>query len=136
MLRDAPTAEAVAAAVRDFDEDVPLVLLAGPGGALMAEAAAAAGVGVVLEAFPDRAYLDDGRLAPRSLTGAVLHDPEEIATRALMVAQDSVVVSLSGKRIPLSAQTLCLHGDTPHAAAAAHAVRAALTGAGVAVVAF
>lgn len=136
MLRDAPTAEAVVVAVRDFDADVPLVVLAGPGGALMAEAAAAAGVGVVLEAFPDRAYLDDGRLAPRSVKDAVLHDPARIAARALEMAQGGGVVSLSGKRIPLAVQTLCLHGDTPHAAAAARAVRAALTSAGIAVRAF
>ena len=83
MLVDAPTAAAVAAAVRDFDPALPLVVLAGPGGELMAEAARAAELRAVLEAFPDRGYLDDGRLAPRSKPGAVIHDPLEVAARAL-----------------------------------------------------
>ena len=136
MLVDAPTAAAVAAAVSDFDPEVPLVVLAGPGGELMAEAARAAGLRAVLEAFPDRGYSDDGRLAPRSKPGAVIHDPLEIAERALTMARDGVAVSLSGRRLELSAQTLCLHGDAPHAPAAAKAVRQTLRGAGITVQTF
>ena len=136
MLVDAPTAAAVAAAVSDFDPALPLVVLAGPGGELMADAARAAGLRAVLEAFPDRGYLDDGRLAPRSEPGAVIHDPLEVAARALTVARDGVVTSLSGKHLELSAQTLCLHGDAPHAPAAAKAVRRALSDASITVQAF
>lgn len=135
MLYDAPTAAAVAAAVRDFDPDLPLVVLAGPGGELMAAEALGAGLRVVTEAFPDRGYGDDGRLAPRSVRGAVIHDPQQIAARALEMASGTVT-SLYGRRIPVSAGTLCLHGDTPHAAAAARAVREVLASAGVDVRAF
>jgi len=135
MLRDAPTAAAVAAAVRDFDPELPLVVLAGPGGELMAAQALEVGLRVVTEAFPDRSYGDDGRLAPRSTLDAVIHDPQRIAARALEMASGTLTAR-SGRRIPVSAGTLCLHGDTPHAAAAARAVRETLAAAGVGVRAF
>ncbi len=131
MLVDVPTAAAVAAAVKDFDPTLPLVVLAGTGGEQMAAVAREAGLRAVLEAFPDRGYLDDGRLAPRSQPGAVVHDPQGVAARALQMARDGTVISLSGKRLELNAETLCLHGDEPNAPASAQAVRTALAGAGI-----
>jgi UPF0271 protein len=136
MLHDAPTARAVAEAVMAFDAGVPLVVLAGPGGAVAQHEAEARGVRCVHEAFPDRAYLADGRLAPRSYEGAMLHDPEEIARRAVQIALEGSVTALSGEAVPLKADTLCLHGDNPAATVAARAVRDALERAGVVVTAF
>lgn len=133
MARDAPTAEAVVRAVRDFDPALPLVGLAGPGGAMLVDVAERSGVRVVLEAFPDRGYTDDGQLAPRTEPGALVTDPGEVAARALAMARNGEVETLSGKRLPLETQTLCLHGDAPHAPAAARAVRQALEAAGIAV---
>lgn len=136
MLVHRPTAEAVVRAVRDFDPDLPLVGLAGPGGEAFVQVAAEGGLRVVLEAFPDRGYTDDGRLAPRTEPGALVTDPDEIAARALMMARDGAVETLSGRRLGLRAETLCLHGDAPHAPAAARAVRRAFKTAGIAVRAF
>lgn len=133
MLRDAPTAAAVAQAVFDFDPTVPLVVLAGPGGEKMAAAAQSVGVSTVLEAFPDRNYQDDGRLTPRTEPGAVLEDPQEIAGRARQMAAEGTVTSRSGQRVSLAVQTLCLHGDRAGVAAAARAVRSALAEAGLVV---
>lgn len=136
MLHDPLTAQAVIAAVATFDAALPLIVLAGPAGAAVATQAARAGLRVVLEAFPDRAYLEDGRLAPRTVAGAVLHEPEAIAARALQMAQAGTVTTLAGTSLRLHAQTLCLHGDTPRAAVAARAVREALSAAGVTIGAF
>lgn len=136
MLHDRAVAEAVSRAVFDSGPGSPLVGLAGPGGELMRRAAEKVGIRIVLEAFPDRAYEADGRLAPRNLTGAVLHDPEEIAQRALQMAQAGTVTALTGETVPLDAQTLCLHGDNPGATSAALAVRSALSAAGIEVRAF
>ena len=136
MLEHKPTAEAVVAATRDFDAALPLVSLAGPGGEAFAAAARGAGLRVVLEAFPDRGYLDDGTLAPRAEPGALVTDPNEVAARALTLARDGWVAALSGRRLALRAETLCLHGDAPHAPEAAQAVRRALADAGIAVGAY
>lgn len=131
MMRDEATAGAVAAAVAAFDAALPLVVLAGPGGETMRRAAERAGLRTVAEAFPDRGYLADGRLAPRGVAGAVLHDPEQVAERALHMARGEPLTAMDGGMVRLEADTLCLHGDHPGALENARAVRAALESAGI-----
>ena len=131
--RDAEAAGAVAGAVAAFDADLPLVVLGGPGGAVMRQAAEAAGLITVTEAFPDRAYLADGRLVPRAQVGAVLDDPAHIVERAVALALGQALPTLDGGDVTVSAQTLCLHGDNPNAPQTAQAVRRALEASGIAV---
>ncbi|WP_457632344.1 LamB/YcsF family protein [Oceanithermus desulfurans] len=128
MLRNEATAEAVARAVRDYDPELPLVLLPNTP---MEAAAARVGVRYVREAFPDRAYLSDGRLAPRSMEGALIRDPERAAERAVQMVLEGKVAALDGGEVEVRAETLCVHGDNPEAVAIARAVRRALEAAGV-----
>ncbi len=74
------------------------------------------------ETFADRNYLDDGSLVPRSHPRAMLHNPEEIAKRARLMLHEKTVTTLSGKKIPLHTDTLCLHGDHPRATEIAKAL--------------
>ena len=104
----------------------PDLLFFGLSGSVMLQAAETAGLRTVSEVFADRAYNDDGTLAPRTVPGAVLHDPEEAARRVLAMVKDGYAVSVNGKRIPVSAQSVCVHGDTAEAIAMAAAVRSAL----------
>lgn len=131
MMRDEATANAVARAVAAFEAGLSLVVLAGPGGAAARRAAARAGVRTVAEAFPDRGYLADGHLAPRGVAGALLHDPGQVAERALRMAQGEPLAAMDGQEVRLDADTLCLHGDHPEALENARAVRAALESAGI-----
>jgi 5-oxoprolinase (ATP-hydrolysing) subunit A len=85
----------------------------------------------IREAYADRAYLPNGLLVPRSAPGAVLHDAEEIAARAVRLAQAGEIVAIDGTVIRTEARSLCIHGDTPDAVGIARAVRAALAVAGV-----
>ena len=91
------------------------------------------GVRVVTEAFPDRAYLSSGELAPRSMDGAVVSDPDAVAARAVAFATGTPVEALDRGEVVVTADTLCVHGDGPNAPAVAAAVRSALQAAGVAV---
>ncbi len=125
--------DAVARAVAAFDPELPLVLLAGPGGDMARAAAEKVGVRVVTEAFPDRAYLSSGELAPRSMDGAVVSDPDAVAARAVAFATGTPVEALDRGEVVVTADTLCVHGDGPNAPAVAAAVRSALQAAGVAV---
>ena len=136
MARDERTARALSEAVAAFDPALPLVVLGGPGGQIMQRAAETAGLKTVAEAFPDRAYLTDGSLAPRGLTGAVLDDPVRVAERAVQMATGAALDALDGGAVTVQADTLCLHGDNDHAPANAAAVRRALAAAGVEVRAF
>lgn len=135
----APTAAAIAQAARDFDPTLPLLVL--PATELEHQARAL-GVPVVLEAFPERAYLQDGRLAPRSLPGSSIHDPAEAARRAVMMATQGRVEAIDGgffvfdQNRHFEVDSLCIHGDNPNAVNIARAVREALEQAGVEVRSF
>jgi UPF0271 protein len=94
------------------------------------------GVEVVAEAFADRGYLPDGRLAPRTSPGAVLAQPEAAARQAVSLVTEGVVKALDGTSVVVLAASICVHGDTPGAPSIARAVRAALEAAGVALAPF
>jgi len=124
-------AAAVARSIRAVDP--ALVWLVLPGSE-MERAAERAGLRAACEVFADRAYDDDGHLVHRSLPGAVIDDPAECARRALQMVVDGRIESISGRPVRVRADTVCVHGDTPGAVAAARAVRSALEAAGVEVV--
>jgi UPF0271 protein len=84
-----------------------------------------AGVRVWGEVFADRGYSDDGTLAPRDKPGGMIEDAGKAVKQALGMIEGGYVTSLSGKRVPVTADTLCLHGDQPGAAAFAVALRKA-----------
>ena len=127
-VTDRTLADIVAGATK---ESVPEAALVASPGSELEEAAHRQGIRFVAEAFIDRAYLDDGQLVPRSEAGAVHDSIETIAAQAISLAVDQVVETHSGAIIGVVAETLCIHGDTPGAADAAHAVRDALEQQGV-----
>ena len=73
------------------------------------------GVPTVAEVFADRGYSDDGTLAPRDKPGGMIEDAQKSVQQALAMIEGGFVTSLSGKRVPVAADTLCLHGDQPGA---------------------
>jgi UPF0271 protein len=133
IARDPVQAAAVVEAIRRYDPALPLLTL--PGSAAM-EAAREAGVPTVAEGFADRAYTGEGRLVSRREPGAVLHDPERVAARAVVMATEGRVETIDGGQVEVEVRSLCVHGDTPGAVDLARAVRAALEEAGVALEAF
>ena len=132
--RNSGLAAAIARAVARFSRGLSLVGLAGS--EPMAAAAADAGLRFVPEAFADRAYQPDGSLVPRGTQGAVINDPDLAAAQALSIATEGVVTATDGTNVTVAAESICCHGDTPGAVAIAGAVRAALVGAGVPILAF
>lgn len=114
--RDPALAAAVADAVQSVD--ARLMVFGLPGSALLA-AAAARGLPVAAEIFADRRYRPDGSLVPRSEPEALLTEPAEACAQVLTLLR-------AGR-----GQTVCVHGDGPHAVAFARELRAALTQANV-----
>jgi UPF0271 protein len=115
-------ARAVAAQSELLGRALPILGLDGE----IVRSAAAAGLPFVTEAFLDRGYLPDGRLVPRTQPGALLHDPQAVAARAVRLVKEGVVDALDGTLVRVDAASLCVHGDSPSAVAMARAVRAAL----------
>ncbi|RUT32867.1 LamB/YcsF family protein [Arsenicitalea aurantiaca] len=117
-------------AVRAFDPGLAILAL---DATAQVSAADALGLAIIAEAYADRAYRADGLLVPRAEPGAVLHDHAAIASRALRLAESGELVASDGTILRTRARSLCIHGDNPEAIAIARAVRAALTGAGIAI---
>ena len=126
--KDPDLARAVAEGVARV---APGVVLVGLAGSEMLETFAGAGFRVAGEAFADRGYEPDGSLTPRGRPGALKETPEEAARQALSIALEGEVVAAGGARVPLHAQTICLHSDTPGAPAFARAIAERLREAGV-----
>jgi UPF0271 protein len=127
-VRDTALADAIARATAAFDPT--LIMFALPSTALY-EAGRAAGLRVAAEGFADRAYEPDGTLTPRTISGAVIHEPTAVVARARRIVTDGVVLTRDGREVALRVDTLCVHGDTPGAADLTRRLRAALTDAGV-----
>lgn len=125
---DRSLARAIADGVRLWNRDVTLVGLAG---SLMLDVFRDAGFRVAGEAFADRRYEPDGSLRSRKFEDALLRNPAEAAQQALRIAERASVIASTGAEIPVNAQTLCVHGDTPGAPRIADAVAGALRQAGV-----
>jgi UPF0271 protein len=129
-VRDAALSAAIARAVAAFDKS--LILFGLPGSEIL-KAGRAAGLRVASEVFADRAYEPDGTLASRKKPGSVIHDVDAVVARAVRMVAERNVVAIDGSVVPLEADTICLHGDTPGSDVLAAKVRAGFEGAGVAV---
>ncbi|MDZ7881545.1 MAG: 5-oxoprolinase subunit PxpA [Mycobacterium sp.] len=121
-------ARAVAEAVYIVDPELPVL---GLSGSAFFAAAQELGVRTVSEVFADRAYRPDGQLVSRRDPGAVLHDADQIADRALTMVTESRVTAVDGTSIPVNAESVCVHGDSPGAVEIAAAVRARLAERGI-----
>jgi len=128
---DATLSEAMARAAKDLGG----VMLYALSNSKMMEIAKKQGIPVAGEVFADRGYADDGTLAPRDRPGGMVEDAGEAVARALAMIEQGYVTSLSGKRLPVSADTLCLHGDQPGAVTFAKAIRQAFAEKGISVAA-
>lgn len=126
--KDREIAMAVGRAVQAID---PQLIVVGQAGSPSLETWRGMGLRTAAEAFADRTYERDGTLRKRTLPGALLDTPERAAQQAMDIALRHYVVASDGSELPLLAQTICMHSDTPGAAAIARAVNHWLKSAGV-----
>ena len=110
--KDAVLAKTIAAAVKDFDEN--LVLFGSSGSHSISEAKAT-GLQTASEVFADRTYRDDGSLTPRSQPNALIEDTDAAIRQVLQMINKGTVTTITGKQIPMIAETICIHGDGKHA---------------------
>ena len=129
-VRNAELAAAIARAVAAFD---PMLLLFGLPGSEILKAGRSEGLRVAAEVFADRAYEPDGSLASRRKPGSVIHEAEMVVERAVRMVKDHTVVAIDGSVVPLQADTICVHGDTPGSDDLAASIRAGLERAGITV---
>ena len=112
MARDAELTSLVVTTIKEFDPTLKIMGLAGSHCSAICEDLAMPFLG---EAFADRRYADDGQLSPRSQDGAVITQPETAVEQILSIVEHARVESINGKWLPLQAQSICVHSDTPGA---------------------
>jgi UPF0271 protein len=126
--RDKYLAPVMALAVKDANEKL---ILFGLSGSHLITEGKNLGLRTVSEVFADRTYQDDGRLTPRHKPGALIEEADKAADQVLQMIKEGTVTALSGKKIPIVAETICIHGDGAHAAEFAKAIHAALVKEGI-----
>lgn len=124
---DAGIAAAICRAVRSID---PGLILLAPAASALLTAGQETGLKVVEEIFADRAYQDDGQLAPRGTPGAMVHGAENCAAHVQAMLDAGALIALSGKRIPTAIGSICVHGDGAAAVTVARYLREALKAGG------
>lgn len=99
-----------------FDR-LPTAVYFGLSGSVMLDAANNLGLGTAHEVFADRAYLKDGSLCPRNIDGAVFTNEESVKAQVSLLIKEKKIRTMDGAVIDVSADTICIHADTPHALA-------------------
>ncbi|NLN83176.1 MAG: LamB/YcsF family protein [Firmicutes bacterium] len=126
--QDEEMALSIAQAVKDVNKDLILV---GLSGSLLVRTGEKIGLAVAHEVFADRGYLPNGVLVPRTEPGAIIETTEEAVSRMVSLLENGYFAANDGSPLYLKADTICLHGDTPNAAAYARAIRLMLEENGV-----
>jgi UPF0271 protein len=126
--QDASMAKVIAQAVKDFDDHL---ILYGLSGSYLISEAKALGLTTASEVFADRTYQDNGSLTPRSQANALIQDHASSLAQVLQMIQEQTVTSVFGKTISLTAETICIHGDGPHALSFAQQINTALHNASI-----
>ncbi len=126
--RSPELATAIAESVRDVDATLILYGLAGS--ALISEAKAV-GLTTASEVFADRTYALDGTLTPRSEPNALIDDVDRAASQVMEMIELGTVAATGGEMIPITAETICIHGDGPNAVTFARSIRNTLMTKGI-----
>ena len=121
-----PLIRAIVGAIAAVDRSLIYLALGGAQAPLVKRVAAEAGIRVAFEAFPDRAYTPDGRLAPRQMPGAVIEDSKLATERALRMAGEGRIIATDGSVLEMEIHTICVHGDNPSAVEHVKEIRATL----------
>jgi 5-oxoprolinase (ATP-hydrolysing) subunit A len=129
-LEDRGIARAIAEAVAQLDEGLPIYTLAA---SEMWNAARAAGLEAVAEFFADRPIHRDGSVLMFGWQEHFAATPAAVADRVRSLVTTGSVQSLEGDPVAVTASTICVHSDTPGAGEIGRAVRAAIEGEGVSV---
>lgn len=127
MMAKAEVRAAVMEAVASYHQPISLMLQATPDAESHRGEAETVGIALLFEAFADRCYDDDGRLLSRSKPGAV-HDRATMLAQVKQLCETGTVTSVSGNRLTLTVDTLCVHGDNPEGVDAIREIRALVDG--------
>jgi len=121
--RDKGLAPFVSLAILDTNSKY---ILYGLSGSYLIKEAKNLGLKTANEVFADRTYKDDGSLTSRNKPDALIEDTNKVVAQVLQMVKEGAVISVTGKKVPIVAETICVHGDGEHAVEFAKAIYQAL----------
>ena len=101
---------------------LPTAVYYGLSGSIMLEAARNQKLAIAHEVFADRAYLKDGSLCPRNISGSVFTNEKSVEKQVSLLMQEKKIRAMDGTIIDVAADTICIHADTPNALAFAKVI--------------
>lgn len=128
--KDYALAKAICEAIKEYDDS--LIVMALSGGEMIG-AAKELGLRTALEVFADRAYEEDGSLVDRRKDGAMITDENLAIERVVRMIKEQRVTAITGRDIPMKADSVCVHGDGEKALAFVKKIRERLTEEGIAI---
>lgn len=123
MMRDDEVIRAIMSGVSRVDKSLKLMILSTKKNEKYEKLASEYGLGLIYEVFADRAYTDEGFLVPRTSEGAVIHDLQSVLDRIDLLKDEGKLITISGKKIELRADSMCVHGDNDKAVEFVKALR-------------
>lgn len=115
MMKDEIIFRAIAKALSKFDKSLKLMILSSPKNTYYAKLAKKYQISLLYEVFADRAYDNEGFLLPRNKKGAVISNKNTVIKRVKLLLESGYIQSIEGKKLPIKADALCVHGDTKSA---------------------
>lgn len=121
MMKDKTILSTIMKTVRKVRPLCPLVVMATPNNDIIRAMAQEHGIEVWFEAFSDRAYDDQGYLVSRNEAGSVYTDFTSIKNQICQIIEEGCVTTITGKKLSIDVDTICIHGDGEHAASVSEA---------------
>lgn len=115
MMKDENILKAILSAINAYDKNIKLMILSSQKNEHYEKIANEYGISLLYEVFADRNYNDDGTLVSRSFANAVVHKEEDVLKRVQTLKEEGFIESLSGKKLFIAADTICVHGDNEKA---------------------
>lgn len=131
--KDYLLAKAICEGIFEID---PSIKLLGLSGSEMIRAAKDTGLAYGQEVFADRAYEEDGTLVNRRKPGAMIEDEELAIQRVIEMVKEGTVTAVTGRKVSIQADSVCVHGDGPKALAFVKKIREALLAEGLQIAPF
>lgn len=110
MMADEAILTTVMHAIANYPSPLKLMILATKNAATHQHQAKSLGIELILEAFADRLYTDEGHLVSRTIANSV-HDKSALIEQVKQLVKSGSVTTQSGQQLTLNADSLCVHGD-------------------------
>ena len=123
IMKDEKVFMAIASAIARYDNTLPLMILSTNDNATYQERVKPLGIELIFEVFADRGYTDEGLLVPRTEEGALIHESETVIERIKLLESEGALITRSGKKIAMQADSMCVHGDNAQALALVASLR-------------